>query len=137
MRKRTAAMAALAWLLALAALLVCACSSAVPGPERGGAAEPGELAYSISAPRLQDPFHVLNGTGPVALEMPARTIDFALSGNGSAPWYAVTTWTERETSDFYCVEPWLGLPNAIHHGHGLRWVPAGAAEHATCRITVR
>lgn len=101
------------------------------------AAEPGERAYSISDPRLQDTFHVLNGTGPVALQMPARTIDFALGGNGSVPWYAVTTWTERETSDFYCVEPWLGLPNAIHHGHGFRWVPAGAAEHATCRVTVR
>lgn len=54
----------------------------------------------------------------------------------SPPWYAVTTWTESDTSDFYCVEPWLGLPNAIHHGQGLRWIPAGGTERASCRIVV-
>jgi galactose mutarotase-like enzyme len=50
---------------------------------------------------------------------------------GSEPWYAVTTWTENAGSDFYCIEPWLGLPNAIHHGEGLRWIGAGATEIAT------
>lgn len=54
----------------------------------------------------------------------------------SPPWYAITTWTESDTSDFYCVEPWLGLPNAIHHGQGLRWIPAGGTERASCRIVV-
>lgn len=50
------------------------------------------------------------------------------------PWYAVTTWTLSPESDFFCIEPWLGLPNAIHHGHGLRWLPGGAHESAVCRI---
>lgn len=54
----------------------------------------------------------------------------------AAPWYAVTTWTESEQSDFYCVEPWLGLPNAIHHGLGLRWVAPGHTERAALRIAV-
>jgi galactose mutarotase-like enzyme len=53
---------------------------------------------------------------------------------GSAPWYAVTTWTEAADSDFYCVEPWLGLPNAIHHGEGLRWVAPGTTETASLVI---
>jgi galactose mutarotase-like enzyme len=48
-----------------------------------------------------------------------------------APWYAVTTWTQAPESDFYCIEPWLGLPNAIHHGEGLRWLVPGAKEIAT------
>eukprot|EP00741_Cyanophora_paradoxa_P012129 tig00020601_g11717.t1 len=52
----------------------------------------------------------------------------------TAPWYAVTTWTEKPESDFYCVEPWLGLPNAIHHGHGLRRLAPGASEAAVCHI---
>ncbi len=54
----------------------------------------------------------------------------------AAPWYAVTTWTESDQSDFYCVEPWLGLPNAIHHGLGLRWVAPGQVERAHVRIAV-
>jgi galactose mutarotase-like enzyme len=59
-----------------------------------------------------------------------RRLALELKPPGSAPWYAVTTWTENPASDFYCVEPWLGLPNAIHHGEGLRWLTPGAAETA-------
>jgi galactose mutarotase-like enzyme len=56
---------------------------------------------------------------------------FELEHPGAVPWYAVTTWTEKADSDFYCIEPWLGLPNAIHHGEGLRWLAPGAKEIAT------
>jgi galactose mutarotase-like enzyme len=57
---------------------------------------------------------------------------FDLEPSETVPWYAVTTWTQAAESDFYCVEPWLGLPNAIHHGEGLRWLAPGATEIATC-----
>ncbi len=50
-------------------------------------------------------------------------------------WYDVTTWTSAPESDFYCVEPWLGLPDAIHHQQGLRILAPGQTEFATCRIT--
>ncbi|MBV9868441.1 MAG: hypothetical protein JO316_24060 [Abitibacteriaceae bacterium] len=56
--------------------------------------------------------------------------------HSTVPWYDVTTWTQAPDSDFFCIEPWLGLPNAIHHGEGLRWLPAGYTESATCRIIV-
>jgi len=59
-----------------------------------------------------------------------RQLVFELDHAGSVPWYAVTTWTEKADSDFYCVEPWLGLPNAIHHGEGLRQLAPGAKEIA-------
>ena len=52
------------------------------------------------------------------------------------PWYAVTTWTEADTSDFYCIEPWIGLPDAIHNGHGLRWLAPGKTEAASLRLVV-
>ena len=38
-----------------------------------------------------------------------RVITIDLQRPGSVPWYAVTTWTETPQSDFYCVEPLLGL----------------------------
>lgn len=106
------------------------------------APEPGEPAYRLDGPRLQDTFHVLQavGVGDIGscrLELPARTIEIELDSANAVPWHAVTTWTERDDSDFYCVEPWLGLPNAIHNGHGLRWLPAGADETATCRLLIR
>jgi galactose mutarotase-like enzyme len=63
-----------------------------------------------------------------------RRLIFELAHAGSVPWYAVTTWTQAPESDFYCVEPWLGLPNAIHHGEGLRWLAPAATEVATLVI---
>jgi len=57
---------------------------------------------------------------------------FEMDAPGTIPWYAVTTWTQAAESDFYCVEPWLGLPNAIHHNEGLRWLAPGVTEVATC-----
>ncbi|AZG13648.1 aldose epimerase [Cupriavidus pauculus] len=99
--------------------------------------ESGEPGYALDDPRLQDTFHVLqHATAPTRLELPGRRINLDLDIEGSTPWYAVTTWTERDDSDFYCVEPWLGLPNAIHHGKGLRWVAPGAEESASCRVMV-
>ncbi|HEY4804128.1 MAG TPA: aldose epimerase, partial [Paraburkholderia sp.] len=47
-----------------------------------------------------------------------------------------TTWTLAPDSDFYCVEPWLGLPDAIHTGLGLRWLEPGETQRAELRIRV-
>jgi len=60
-----------------------------------------------------------------------QSLIFELKHPDSVPWYAVTTWTQAPDSDFYCIEPWLGLPNAIHHGEGLRGLAPGAKEIAT------
>lgn len=100
------------------------------------AAAKGEPAYALDDDRLQDTFHVLQGPGPVALAMPDRTLSIDLDVPGSIAWHAVTTWSESADSDFYCVEPWLGLPDAIHHGQGLRWLAPGEQEIAICRLRV-
>lgn len=102
-------------------------------------AVPGAPSYRLDDPIIMDRFHVLEGAGGLALHTPSlgRTIRFDLNGGpDSAPWYAVTTWTERPDADFYCVEPWLGLPDAIHHGQGLRWLAPGASERAALSLTV-
>lgn len=36
---------------------------------------------------------------------------------------AFVTWSPDRTSPFYCVEPWMGPPNAPEHQRGLQWVP--------------
>ncbi|WP_455283505.1 aldose epimerase family protein [Cupriavidus necator] len=102
-----------------------------PGP-----AEAGATVYRLDDPRLQDTFHVFTDRPAATLAMPARTLAFELDLPGSVLWHAVTTWSESEASDFYCVEPWVGLPDAIHHGHGLRWIEPGQTESAVCRLRV-
>jgi galactose mutarotase-like enzyme len=109
----------------------------------GGAispAEQGAPSYSIGDATIIDRFHCLVGVPdrPVKLLAPGlnRTITIDLQRPGSVPWYAVTTWAETPESDYYCVEPWLGLPDAIHNGMGLRWLGAGQTEKAALRISV-
>jgi galactose mutarotase-like enzyme len=105
------------------------------------APEAGEASYRLDETRIVDRFHVLVPTppaSPVRFVAPGlgRCVTIDLNRPGSIPWYAVTTWTEAAESDFYCIEPWLGLPDAIHNGLGLRWLAPGQTETATLRIRV-
>ncbi len=105
--------------------------------------EPGNSVYRLDDPGIVDRFHCLEAATqpatPIRLVMPGRqrvvTIDL-MSGDALTPWYAVTSWTEKPDSDFYCIEPWLGLPDAIHNGLGLRWLAPGATERASLQIGV-
>lgn len=91
--------------------------------------------FRLSDYELVDRFHLELKDRPVILaeEGTGRGVRFDLGGS-QVPWYAVTTWTQQAGSDFYCVEPWTGLPNAIHHGMGLRWLAPGQTETARCRL---
>ncbi len=104
------------------------------------APQPGATRYRFDDPQIVDRFHCLEGEPqtPVRIDMPTlnRAIEIDLKRPGSLPWYAVTSWTLAPDADFYCVEPWLGLPDAIHNGLGLRWLAPGQSETATLRIAV-
>ena len=101
---------------------------------------PGQASYMLDTAAIIDSFHCLDGTPkqPVRIVMPGlkRVIDIDLDLPGSLPWYAVTTWAESDQADYYCVEPWLGLPDAIHNGQGLRWLEPGQTETAKLTIHV-
>lgn len=105
-----------------------------------GAPEHGERHYMFDDERLVNCLHCLDSARRtpvrIVLSKLKRTITIDLQCPGSIPWYAVVTWTEGADSDFYCVEPWLGLPDAIHNGLGLRWLEPGEGETAQLRIKV-
>lgn len=94
--------------------------------------------FRLSDSTLSDKFQIGLKSNILSLrQTEAGTgVDFNLDAGGNVPWYAVTTWTEKPDSDFYCVEPWTGLPNAIHHGKGLRYLAPGAKESAVCVLKV-
>ena len=50
------------------------------------------------------------------------------------PWTTITTWTENEKSPFFCIEPWMGPPNAFEHEKGLHWVEPGQIETFSVKI---
>ncbi len=47
------------------------------------------------------------------------------------------TWTLAADSPFYCVEPWMGPPNAAGHKTGLHWIPPGGQESFHVEVAVR
>ena len=58
--------------------------------------------------------------------------------NGTAgPDACFITWTESETAPYFCVEPWMGPPNAPEHKLGLHWVRPGETETFAISIAVK
>ena len=53
------------------------------------------------------------------------------------PEMAVLTWSESETAPYYCVEPWMGPPNAPENRVGLHWVPPGKTQSFLVEIKVQ
>lgn len=51
-----------------------------------------------------------------------------------SPDAALVTWTESAESPFYCVEPWMGPPNAAGLKRGLHWVEPGSAGQFSIRV---
>jgi galactose mutarotase-like enzyme len=96
--------------------------------EKAGTAE-----FTLDNKAAIDRFHIQPTEPQITLSnvQTGQQLILELNHPGSIPWYAVTTWTEFPASNFYCIEPWLGLPNAIHHGEGLSWLTPGATEIAT------
>lgn len=47
------------------------------------------------------------------------------------------TWTSDDNAPFYCVEPWMGPPNAIENKIGLHWVQPGQSQSFAVEIKIR
>ena len=50
---------------------------------------------------------------------------------------AFVTWTADDRAPFFCVEPWMGPPNAPENRLGLRWVQPGRTEEFTVDVRVK
>ncbi len=49
---------------------------------------------------------------------------------------AIVTWSESRDAPYYCVEPWMGPPNAAEHGKGLHWVGPGEEGAFTVQVSL-
>lgn len=48
----------------------------------------------------------------------------------------IVTWSESPDAPYYCIEPWMGPPNAPEHGKGLHWVNPGEQETFMVKVTL-
>jgi len=93
----------------------------------------------LSDPNLVDTIHTDLAANPVRFG-PAdgsEYVDVSL-GTSAQPGsgQAMVTWTADPDSPFYCVEPWMGPPNAIEHEQGLRWVPPGETDRFSVIVAI-
>jgi galactose mutarotase-like enzyme len=100
----------------------------IPGPELG-TDEP------ISNPALIDTLHTGLRSNEVAFGEKGRPGDVILRVGTTKipkPDATIVTWTADDQAPFYCVEPWMGPPNAPEHRRGLEFV----APRETGRFSV-
>jgi galactose mutarotase-like enzyme len=63
--------------------------------------------------------------------------ELAFEALHAGDWPVVTTWTAGRSENFFCVEPWSALPNAVHNGHGLRFLAAGDSCEVGCVVRAK
>jgi galactose mutarotase-like enzyme len=105
----------------------------VAGPKLG-------LDERMSNPALIDTIHTALRSPEVVFGERGSPGDVTLRlGDDEIPpaGSAYVTWTQADDSPFYCVEPWMGPPNAPENKTGLHVVPPGARETFTVSVGVR
>ena len=105
----------------------------VPGPE---------LAHdeSVANPALIDTFHAGLQGNEVVFGERGRPGDVAvrLGTKKNPPADAIfVTWTPDETAPYFCVEPWMGPPNAPEHKRGLQLVAPRTSASFTVGVSLR
>lgn len=105
----------------------------IPGPELG-------LEESLGNPALVDTLHTGLRSNEVVFGEKGRPGDITLrlgTDKVPAPDATVVTWTLADDSPFYCVEPWMGPPNAAEHKVGLHLVRPGETQKFVVTIAVK
>jgi len=95
---------------------------------------------SLGNPVLLDTLHGGLRSNEVVFGEPGRGGDVCVelgTEKVPAPDAVFVTWTLADTSPFYCVEPWMGPPNAPGNKLGLHLVPPGQTQRFSVRVSVR
>ena len=98
------------------------------------------LEEPLTNPALIDTFHTDLRGHEIVFGEKGRSGDVTVRiGTEPAPppEATFTTWTLADDSPFYCVEPWMGPPNAAETKVGLHLVPPGKTEAFTVTVGVK
>jgi galactose mutarotase-like enzyme len=99
-------------------------------PRSPSLAEPSLLdTMHLQLRRSACTFGLRDGSEQITLKHGTRNVP--------APEATFVTWTEKDDSPFYCVEPWMSPPNAPEHKQGLHWVNPGQTQRFAVEVLVR
>lgn len=106
----------------------------VPGPELA-------VDENLANPALLDTHHAQLRSSEAIFGEKGRPGDVRVRlGTEAVPPPAAefVTWSASEDAPFYCVEPWMGPPNAFElQSPGLQWVNPGATGRFSVSVTLR
>ncbi|GAB5562354.1 MAG: hypothetical protein SynsKO_40010 [Synoicihabitans sp.] len=107
-----------------------------------GDLEPGPKTSrltTLSSPDLVDTIHLGLKTNTVRFgpKDESEHVEVRL-GTASVPDpdEAIVTWTASPEEPYFCVEPWMGPPNAPGHGRGLRTVPPSETGQFSVAVAI-
>jgi len=95
---------------------------------------------SLANPALIDTLHTGLQSNEVVFGEKGRGGDVVLrvgTRKTPAPGTTVVTWTTGDDAPFYCVEPWMGPPNAPEHMLGLQLVEPGETGSFAVAVAVK
>ena len=105
----------------------------VPGPALA-------IEENVANPALIDTLHLALRSHEVVFGEKGRPGDVQVRLGAAKippPEGTFVTWTLADDSPYYCVEPWMGPPNAAEHKMGLHFVAPGATEKFTVSVAVK
>ena len=94
----------------------------------------------LSNPDLIDTLHTQLASNEIRFGEHDRPGDIAVqvgTNKVPAPTATFVTWTLNDAAPFFCVEPWMGPPNAAEHKAGLHFVKPGATEHFIVSVAMK
>lgn len=105
----------------------------IPGPQLA-------LEESLGNPALVETLHSGLRNNEVVFGEKGRPGDITVrlgADKVPAPDATIVTWTLADDSPFYCVEPWMGPPNAAEHKVGLHRVRPGETQKFVVTVAVK
>ncbi|QYM79427.1 aldose epimerase [Horticoccus luteus] len=105
----------------------------VPGPDLA-------TDENLASPDLIDTLHLKLSSNEVVFGEKGRPGDIAVrlgAADVPPPDATFVTWTQDDAAPFYCVEPWMGPPNAAEHKVGLHFVKPGETGKFTVSVRLK
>ncbi|MBN1270434.1 MAG: aldose epimerase, partial [Kiritimatiellae bacterium] len=94
-------------------------------------------SLSASDPSANNTLYQLGAERQLRLRMPdGLVIDLLAEGIEDAGMFSYVQCYAAPDEPFFCVEPWMGFPNALNAGRGVRWLGPGVSEGGRLRISI-
>src|SRR3989344_422417 len=96
------------------------------------------LPTPLNNPALNEQLTMIGPNKKVQLQFPdGLVLILEAQGLEEANMFPYIQLYHRADEPFFCVEPWMSVPNALNTVSGMRWLLPGQTEHAVIRLSIQ